>query len=199
MKKLILTFVSLFLFILSSCHTPSYTFSTRSSNDPIKFQEGNYLVYTRDIPTRLQKDFEKELLENFSAYVGRNNLKLASETSGLILPARIPISPDKKLLNELKIGAESFDYLINIHTNMASDDIGSMQIGNLSSSDRNSVSVSLEIIDLNVPGSIYIQEVYSVLQAYKDTKDFSFAVTAEKMMDKSFKKILSRIEKNYID
>lgn len=71
---------------------------------------------------------------------------------------------------------------------MASDDIGSMQIGNLSSSDRNSVSVSLEIIDLNVPGSIYIQEVYSVLQAYKDTKDFSFAVTAEKNDGQIFQK-----------
>lgn len=199
MKKLVVFFAALCLLTFSSCHTPSYTFSSRSSNNPIKFQPGRYLIYTRDIPIKLQSEFEQDLLTDFSKYIGRENLALASETSGLILPENIPLAPDQKLLDQLKVGADSFDYLVNVRTNIASEEIGSIQVGNLSPSQKNRVSVSLEVIDLKVPASIYVQEVYSVLQDRDDSKDFSFGVTAQKMLEKSFKKILSRIEKNYID
>ena len=189
MKRLFLLSTAI-LFLLSSCHTPSYTFSGNSSNNFNAIQ-GEYLVNYINAPEAVRKEFQDMLLEKLP-----NNTVLAENASISIFPTKIPENPDTELIQQISTSTGGFDYLINVNAKVASDNIGTMQIGNLDPSAKNETFVALEIFDLNNPGTIFYSKVRAHLNDRNDTKDFSFAVDSNTMLKKSLKKILKRIDRN---
>ncbi|TRO64400.1 hypothetical protein [Christiangramia sabulilitoris] len=187
MKRFLL--LSAFLFLsLTSCHTPSYTFTRNSSNSfqPI---EGKYLVNYIDSPEAVRTEFQDMLLEKFP-----KNTHLAQNSGVAIFPVNIPENPGSEKIKDISATTGDFDYLINIKANISSDNIDAMQIGNLAPSDSNETFVALEIFDLNNPGTIFYSRVRAYLQDRDDSQDFSFGVSSNTMLKKSLKKILRRID-----
>ena len=187
MKKLLLLSIALSL-ALSSCHTPSYTFSRNSSNNfkPVK---GEYLLNYIHAPEAVRKEFQDMLLDRLP-----ENTMIAENAPVSIFPTQIPENPDTDLIRQISSSTGDFDYLININASIASDNISSMQIGNLDPSASNETYVALEIFDLNNPGTIFYSSVRAHLNDPDDNMDFSFAADSNTMLKKSLKKILKRID-----
>lgn len=183
-------FLLIISLILASCHTPSYTFD-RTSSRYFKFQKGTYLLNTVKAPEAVRLDMREMITDKF----GENNIVTLQNASVRLVPSEIPFNPNKEILRQLKESAPHFDFIINVFTVKESDDVQTMQIGNLDPSDKNIVTVGFEIIDLNDQASVYFARVRSELSNSDDNKDFSFAVDANTMLRKSLKKILKRIEK----
>lgn len=194
MKTKFLFFI-LISFLLISCHTPSYTFSKVSSSY-IKLPEGKYLLNTVDAPEAVRLDMQKLISENFKKKIKNTSLIPLQETSLNLFSVQIPFNPSQQIISQLSENTGNFDYLINVKAEKNSDDIGSIQIGNLSNSDKNIVYVGFEIIDLNDQTSLYFARVKAELSQQNDNKDFAFATDANTMLRKSLKKILRRINKS---
>ncbi|MCB7482251.1 hypothetical protein [Christiangramia sediminis] len=187
MKRLLLLSIVILL-SLSSCHTPSYTFSGNSSNN-FNAIEGEYLVNYINAPEAVRIEFQDMLLDKLPT-----NTVLAENAPISIFPTKIPENPDTELIGQIAKSTGEFDYLINVNANVKNDNIGSMQIGNLDPSAKNETFVALEIFDLNNPGTIFYTNVRAFLNDRDDSMDFSFAVDANTMLKKSLKKILKRID-----
>lgn len=172
---------------MASCHTPSYTFTRNSSNsfNPVP---GKYLLNYIDAPEAVRSEFQEKLLEKFPP-----NTIPAENAPVSIIPGKIPENPDRTFLERLSRSTGNFDYFINVAAGISSDDIDSMQIGNLDPSSRNETYVVVEVFDLKNPGSVFYSRLKATLQERDDNQDFSFAVDSNTMLKRSLKKILKRI------
>ncbi|MDT0650093.1 hypothetical protein [Autumnicola edwardsiae] len=197
MKKLLWYGCITALLFLTSCHVPSYTFDPRSTRAAIKFEEGKYLLNNIKAPESIRQKLEEMVTEEISQYL-QKDITLVRNAGGVFIPFTIPENPDAAFLKSLKTGISGYDYLVNVRTEILSDDIEDMEVGNIQNSEENLVSVSLEIFDLKSAQSIYFQKVSGHLSAKDDSKDFSFAKSSKSMVVKSLKKILKRIEKNHL-
>ena len=189
MKRFILIFLVISL-SLYSCHTPSYSFD-RTSSRYFKIEEGKYLLNTIKAPEAVRLDMQEKIMEKFED----QDIIILQKASVNIYPSEIPIHPTPEIIKQLKETAGDFDYIINVIAEKESEDVSSMQIGNLDPSDKNVVHVTMEIINLNNQASAFYARVRSELSDNNDNKDFSLAVDANSMLRKSLKKILKRIEK----
>ena len=189
----------LFLLVISislaSCHSPSYTFN-RASNRYLKFPEGKYLLNTIQAPEAVRLDMQEMIFDDFTEYIDANKLTTLQDAPVSIFPSEITLRPEKEIIQHLDESTRDFDFLINIKTEVLSDNVGAIQIGNLADSDKNTVSVGLEIIDLNNHTAIFFSQVRAHLSTRNDTKDFAFAADTNTMLKKSLKKILRRIKRN---
>ncbi|MDT0691506.1 hypothetical protein RM549_17060 [Salegentibacter sp. F188] len=197
MKKILCNSCLVLLLFLTSCHIPSYTFDLRSTRSAIKFEEGKYLLNDIKATESIREKLEGMVIEEFSPYL-QDDLTLVRNARGVFIPFTIPENPDTEFLERLKTGTSGYDYLVNVKTEVLSEDISDVKVGNIQNSEENLVTVSLEIFDLESAQSIYFQKVTGRLSAQDDSKDFSFAKGAKNMVVKSLKKILKRIEKNRI-
>ncbi|MDT0687522.1 hypothetical protein [Autumnicola psychrophila] len=197
MKKLLNHVCLVLLLFLTSCHIPSYTFDPRSTRSAIKFEEGKYLLNDIKAPESIRGKLEVMVTEEISQYL-QDEITLVRNARGVFIPFTISENPDAEFLERLKTGTSGYDYLINVKTDILSEDISDIEVGNIQNSEENLVSVSLEIFDLQSAQSIYFQKVTGHLSARDDSKDFSFAKGSKSMIVKSLKKILKRIEKRHI-
>ncbi|CAL68560.1 hypothetical protein [Christiangramia forsetii] len=191
MKKYFILLVAL-SFTLISCHSPSYVFDRTSSNY-FKFPKGNYLLNTIDAPEAVRLDMQEMIFEEFGEEIGQKNITSLQKATIRIIPSKIHFHPDQETIKEWDQSTGNYDYIINIIAEKESDDVQSMVIGNLDPSDKNIVTVGMEIINLNDQASIFFSQVRAELSDNNDTKDFSFAVSSNTMLNKSLKKILRRI------
>ncbi|MFV8225612.1 hypothetical protein [Christiangramia aquimixticola] len=176
------------IFTLTSCHTPSYTFTKTSSNN-FSLPEGKFLINYINAPEAVRTEFQELLLKKFPG-----NTITAENANVSIFPTKIPENPERELIEQISSSTGDFDYLINVNANISSEDIGTLQPGNLDPSAKNETFVAMEIFDLNNPGSIFYSKVRGYLRDADDSKDFSIAVDSNTMLRKSLKKILKRIE-----
>lgn len=194
MKRSLLFFLATSISLVS-CHSPSYTFN-RSSDTKIIFPEGEYLLNTIQAPEAVRLDMQEMIFDDFTEYIGAHKLTTLQDAPVSIFPSEITLRPEKKIIQHLDDSTRDFDFLINIKTEVLSDDVGGIQIGNLADSDKNTVNVGIEILDLNKHTSIYFSQVRAHLSTRNDTKDLAFAADTNTMLKKSLKKILRQINRN---
>jgi len=191
MKRYFLLLIAI-SFSLVSCHTPSYAFE-RTSSKYFKFPKGSYLLNTIDAPEVVRLDMQEMIFEEFGEKIGPNNITSLQKATVRVIPSKIHFHPDQETIKQWDQSTGTYDYMINIIAKKESDDVQSMVIGNLDPSDKNIVTVGMEIINLNNQASVFFSHVRAELSDRNDTKDFSFAVSSNTMLKKSLKKILKRI------
>lgn len=187
-------FVYVVLFVLTtlfSCHKPQY-----SRNGDIKgsldLRKGEWLLNTINAPinhqnnlTRLAKSEFSKLLSYRFKTLDNNSIELENiifEDNPSVL---------KAIHKSLKI-----DYLINIKSNVLSDDIEDIKIGTSLKRLKNQVKVSLDIYNLNTATKIYSQEIDAKLTiGAHDNKDLTFVLSTKKLSVKALKKILRNLKK----
>jgi len=191
MKKLVL-----FLLIaisIQSCNTPSYVFSSVSQKT-YNFPEGTYLLNIIDAPENVRLELREMIFDKLEDRISNGKLVSIQDTPVTLINSQLGFNSSAEDLQQLASRAKGYDYFINIKAEKPSDDLGSLQIGNIEPGEANVTKVSLEIINLNEKVSVYYSHVRSELKVPDDSKDFAFSVSAQSMMKNSFKKILKRMK-----
>ncbi|PWH83912.1 hypothetical protein DIS18_04990 [Algibacter marinivivus] len=188
MKKL--TFC-LSIILLASCHTASYLNDLDSTPYGIDFREGNWLLNEVTSPNDIKEQLTKIAYDGFQKKLG-NNLKKAQDIKNISLPY-ISIKPNKLLLEQIK-KTTKFDYLINIVCKNSKDDIGGLKIGQTYNERKNIAQAVLEIYDLNNSELIYYRKTSGQVRIDEnDNENFAFVTSTNKIMVKSLKKIMKKI------
>ena len=105
-------------------------------------------------PESIRGKLEEMVIEEISQYL-QSDITLVRNAGGILIPYTIPENPDAEFLKRLQTGTSGYDYLINVKTEILSEDISDVEVGNIQNSEENLVSVSLEIFDLRSAQSIY--------------------------------------------
>jgi len=185
------------LFILSGCHFPKYTFDMESSRYGVDFNNGEWLLNYVDGPAAVNDKLTEMAVEEFSSYLGYS-LHYAWKENGLIIPKGLVSNYTEEQLTDLKVGT-NFDFFISIRGKIDSDDMGSLQIGDVDHGEKkvNQGWIYLEIYDLNLKERIYFQKVTGIITAEDEHRDFVISKSAGDMIVGGMKRIFKKIKNTH--
>lgn len=190
MKKIALFLI--LAFILQSCNTPNYVFSSLSQK-AYSFPEGSYLLNVIDAPESVRMELREMVFDKLEDRIPNGKFVSIQNTPVTLINPKPGFNNSRKDLEELALRAADYDYFINIQAEKPADDLGTLQVGNIQPGEANVTIVSLEIINLNDKVSVYSSQVRAELKNNDDSKDFAFSASTRKMIKNSLKKILNRM------
>lgn len=192
MKKIFILLVT--GMIASSCYLTKYTHSG-DANSRLDFSQGKWLLNEIKASYYVKDKLFKITKKEFSELLGER-LSVINETNDILISPNLKKSEISKYwLREIKNGS-NYDYFINITTRVYSDEIGDILLGEVIEPAHNSVTLKVEIYDLNLLERVYIHSVNADLNVHGN--GFAFAKSPENMLISSFKRVMRKIKKNRI-
>lgn len=194
-KYFILFIVSAFLI---SCTMPKYIFDNKGQSTGVDFRTGKWLLNEIDAPSNVEDQLTALALKDFKGFLN-DRLVLVNEAKGLLLPRKIDVNPDKKILEDLKKGT-NFDFFITIKASKIKEDFGSVDLtpSRFNNGGTNQSEVLLEIYDLNLAQIIYSQRVIGSTELSQDNQDVHFSKSSRSLLIGAYKKLIKDIEKKSI-
>ena len=171
----------------------------KTQNFGVDFSTGRWLLNKIEAPLRVEDKLKENVQRDFKALLGERLVNIEN-SSGLLLPKKIPLQPTKELLKELKIGT-NFDYIINIKAANLANDFDSISLTNhkFQNGELNSNEVILEIYDLSLLDIIYSQKVIgSASIPENSSSDVHFSKSSNSLILGAYKKLMIELKQKSI-
>jgi hypothetical protein len=181
------------LFTLNSCHFPA--FIENYNNTGVNFSKGKWLLNEINAPANVNEKLTQLTLKDFNILTKRN-LEYSLTSKKVILRkikySHIPFDELKIIKKET-----NFDFFINLNVYIIND----YDIKNSNKStfgDKRSVSIILEIYDLNNFCNIYRQQLRGFIKDSDKLNDRAINFATKFIIIKGYKKIIRDITKKSI-
>ena len=187
------------LFLLTSCATPNYILENRTQTTGLDFRQGKWLLNEIDVPYNLSDELNKQIYIDLEKNLGNRLIKL-KDTKGVILPYKMGFYPNKETLKNLKIGANGFDYFINVKAEIKKNQFGEIDITPAKSNlgGKKQAGIIIEIYDLNLLQIVYSQKAIGTINLPQNNGDVNLSVSAYSLIRGGYKRLMKDINNKSI-
>ncbi|WP_395076734.1 hypothetical protein [Flavobacterium sp.] len=187
------------LFLMMSCATSSYVLENRTQTTGLDFTKGKWLLNEIDVPYSLSYELNKQIFTDFEKNLGSRLVRL-SDTKGVIVPYKMGFYPNKETLKNLKIGANDFDYFINVKAEIKKNQFGEIDITpqKLNHGGKKQSEVTIEIYDLNLLQIVYSQKAIGSVNLPQNNGDVKLSNSVYNLIRGGYKRLIKDINNKSI-
>ena len=187
------------LFLLTSCATPNYILENRTQTTGLDFRQGKWLLNEIDVPYSLSDELSKQIFKDFEINLGNRLIRIRN-TKGVILPKTMEFYPNKETIKNLKIGANGFDYFINVKAEIKKNQFGEIDITPAKSNlgGKKQAAIIIEIYDLNLLQIVYSQKAIGTINLPQNNGDINLSVSAYSLIRGGYKRLMKDINNKSI-